>query len=126
MTIKNKVKQGKLGPHELQEAKLMLAGKKEVAYFHCDYPEVHFQDMKKCLDEGVFESIKIGEGPPYETLVVWVPGAKDKAFKLIELIQYSWKNGCSESVERQKGQILGYSEEDIDFYIAHLKSRSRL
>lgn len=126
MNTENKAKQGKLGPHEGQEAQLMLAGKKEVAYFHCDYPEIYFQEMRKCLEEGIFDSIKIGDSPPNETLVVWVPDAKQKAMRLIELIQYSWENGYSEFVEREKGRLLGYSKEDIDFFIAHLKGRSLL
>ena len=119
----------------------MLAGKKEVAFFSFDYPDEHFQQMKRCLDNGVFESIKfgaqhnarllacspgaqerayalLGEGP-YENLVVYVPHAKHKARQLIKLFERAWKQGYSDALERQIGRILGYSEADIDFYIEH-------
>ncbi|MGX9937318.1 hypothetical protein ACVFVO_18175 [Advenella kashmirensis] len=133
------------GPHELREAQFMLAGKKEVAYFCFDYPKEYFQDMQKCIDEGLFETIKfgaeknarllasipgakeralalLGEGP-YEHIVVYVPGAKAKALRLIELEECSWKYGYVESIEREIGQILGYSQESTDRYIEKLKQR---
>ncbi len=120
-TIETNATQGRLGPHELQEAQLMLAGKKEVAYFHRDYPEIHFREMKKCIEAGLFESRRFYDVPPREGLVVWVPHAKEKAMRLIEVITYSWNNRLSEEVEREIGRLLGYSEQDIDFYIAHLR-----
>ena len=143
MSFGNRKKNGKIGPHELREAELMLAGKKEVAYFSFDYPQEHFQTMKKCLEDGVFQSIKfgaeenenllklppavknrilslLGDGP-YENIVVYVPGAKNKALRLVELMQPPWSRGYSEAVEREIGQILGYSEDDINFYIEQNK-----
>lgn len=96
----------------------MLAGDKQVAYFYSGYPEEYFQDMKKYIDDGTFESFQLESD---NGLIVWAPGAKEKAFRLEELIRYAREHGYVESVEREIGKILGYSEADIDFYIDHIK-----
>jgi len=64
----------------------------------------------------------LGEGP-YEHIVVYIPGAKAKALRLIELEECSWKFGYVESIEREIGQILGYSQESTDRYIEKLKQQ---
>jgi len=145
MTNTDLVENEEGGPHEGREAQFMLAGKKEVAYFCFDYPEEHFQDMRKCIDEGLFETITFGaednfarlaQNPrtlawvkehlgdgPYEDLVVYVPGARDKALRFIELQKCAYKYGYIESVEREIGKILGYSQESTDRFIQNLKQR---
>jgi len=55
-------------------------------------------------------------------LIVWTPGAKEKAIRLAELVRHGRQHGYVESVEREIGQILGYSKADIDFHIDHIKS----
>ncbi len=145
MTNTDLVENEEGGPHEGREAQFMLAGKKGVAYFCFDYPEEHFQDMRKCIDEGLFETIKFGaednfvrlaQNPrtlawvkehlgdgPYEDLVVYVPGARDQALRFIELQKCAYKYGYIESVEREIGKILGYSQESTDRFIQNLEQR---
>jgi len=118
MTLNNN-HNGRLGPHEFKEAELMLAGKKEVAFFYSDYPEEYLQDMRKYIEDGTFESIQMESDNGF---IVWTPGAKEKALRLAELIRYAREHGYVESVERETGKILGYSEADIDFYIEHIRS----
>jgi hypothetical protein len=118
MTLNNN-HHGRLGPHEFKEAELMLAGQKEVAFFYSDYPEEYLHDIKKYIKNGKFESFQMETD---NGLIVWTPGAKEKAVRLAELVRYGRKHGYVESVEREIGQILGYSEVDIDFYIDHIKS----
>lgn len=137
-------------PHEMREAQFILAGKKEVAYFCFDYPEEHFQEIRKLIENDTVEILKIdwvtkdfdalkrevGTFPspeveqtykdieqPYKCTIVYVPTARDKALKLAELMQCSWKYGYVESVEREIGQILGYSQESTDRYIENLKKQ---
>jgi|GEM_PF-391625 len=145
MSDENLVENEEGGPHEGREVQFMLAGKKEVAFFCYDYPEEHFQDMRRCIDDGLFETIKFGAeenfnllaqtpgaldwarehlgNGPYEHLVVYVPGARDKALRFIELQKCASKYGYIESVEREIGNILGYSQESTDRYIKKLKQR---
>src|SRR5690606_10588024 len=66
----------------------------------------------------VFELL--GEGP-YEDMVVYVPGAENKALRLVDIQLKYVGYGYIESVEREIGQILGYSEENTDRYIENLK-----
>lgn len=143
MKNEDRVRVGVLGPHELREAQLMLAGKKEVAFFSFDYPDEHFQDMKHCLEQGIFQSIKFGAqynarqlasdpevqarayallgAGPYEHLVVYVPPAEHKAKRFIQLFEIGRKQGYSDAIEREIGRVLGYSEADIEYYIEHTK-----
>ena len=101
--------------------------------------------LGKCIDGGLFETIKfgaeenfnllaqtpgaldwarehLGDGP-YEHLVVYVLGARDKALRFIELQKCAFKYGYIESVEREIKSILGYLQESTDRYIQNLKQR---
>ena len=119
MTLNNNTQNGRLGPHELKEAELMLSGQKEVAYFYSGYPEEYLQEIKKYIENGTFESFHMESNNGF---IVWIAGAEKKAYRLAELVRYGRKHGYVESIEREIGQILGYSEADIDYYIEHIKS----
>ncbi|AHG63939.1 hypothetical protein [Advenella mimigardefordensis] len=118
MTLNNP-QRGRLGPHELKEAELMRLGQKEVAFFYADYPEEYLKEIRKNIENGSFESLQLEDN---NGLIVWLPGAEQKALRLAELVRFGRQHGYVESAEREIGQILGYSEVDIDYYIEHVRS----
>lgn len=115
------MKSGKLAPHTGQELALMLAKKKNVALFHQeDFPA----ELHHYIAQGQFRLKTIHFPPqPYPGFIVYRPGFEEQANRLADLLISRIGKGFDLTVEREIGQILGYDEIDIAFYLAHIQRK---
>ena len=125
---------GVLGPHEGKELALMLNHKKNVALFNNDLgiPAEFFPYIK----QGIFVVLEQANEIYVSTddfalinFIVYRKGYEVQAEKLKHLLA----EGATEfipEIEREIGRILGYNEQDIEFYLVnleqHLKRREEL
>lgn len=111
-----------VGPHEGRELELMLAGRKRVALFAKHELPTEFNEY---VSNGKFEShtrlIETWRGIEVEAVAICVSSSSADALSLLDLVESSTKrNGYDFGIERRIGFLLGYSEEEINSYIAHV------
>lgn len=109
---------GVIGPHEGKELDLMLKGLKNLALFYTDYNIPY--GFTPYLESGFFKRKKIrtidSNGNNFYYYIIYAKKHKRKAKKLSLLLEKSTK--CFNSTfEKKIGRLLGYSKEDIEFYI---------
>lgn len=116
---------GILGPHEGKELQLMLNHEKNVALFNNDLgiPAEFFP----YIEQGAFavmeqaNEIDVLAGDfVLINFIVYRKGYEVQAEKL----KYLLAEGATQfipGIEREIGRILGYQEQDIEFYIANLE-----
>lgn len=106
---------GVLGPHEGKELQLMLARKKQIAFFA-------EEDFSKPFDQYIQTSQMhclrfklVNDAPVYSRIIYW-PEYENQAQELLALIKNrSWQA----DVETRIGELLGYNKDDIQFYLNH-------
>lgn len=119
-----------LGPHEHKEFKLLQAGVKHVALF-CDIiPEDYFFYKHKS-EYGYIEfekdMIVKNEKVNIQYAILYKNNHSIEAARLEEILKYH-SDEYVESIEREIGKILSYSNEAIEYYLAHvheIKSKQR-
>ncbi|MGY4748115.1 hemocin immunity protein [Avibacterium paragallinarum] len=109
---------GVIGPHEGKELDLMLRGLKNLALFYTDY---NIPDgFIPYLESGFFKvkkiRINISNKNFFYYYIIYKQKHKRKAKKLSLLLEKS-KNCFNSNYERKIGKLLGYSKDDIEFYI---------
>ncbi|WP_077550333.1 hemocin immunity protein [Rodentibacter genomosp. 2] len=114
---------GVLGPHEGRELELMLNHQKDLALFYTDYeiPE----DFYPYLENKTFQlktiNLKRRALGYIAYYLIYRPEHIKKAEALISVLKSYDK--FDPDLERKIGKLLGYSNDDIEFYINHwLKS----
>ena len=95
-----------LGPHEGRELELLLSGEKPIAFFYEGLPD----EFLPYLESGILKSRT-------KTTTTRLPNIQ------IENILI-YKDVAIE-LERRTGQLLGYREEDIEFYLQHLSRNNK-
>ncbi|WP_439242703.1 hemocin immunity protein [Lonepinella sp. BR2474] len=115
---------GTIGPHEGKEFELMRNGQKNIALFYSDYefPESFIPYIKS----GTFrlKEVFISSSPKCDLTaqIVYKPEAEKEAdllAELIKILKFIPEN------EKKIGLLLGYSEEDVDFYVSRSLSRMK-
>jgi hypothetical protein len=113
-----------LGPHEGKELELMLKNKKELALFYTgsEVPE----EFDPYLRNGIlhcytFKYDLTVNSKVHEFADYIISNAIDnpKVFRLANLLERTRAEKFSPELEKEIGQLLGYNEEDIDYYIQH-------
>jgi hypothetical protein len=118
-----------LGPHEGRELELLLSGEKPIAFFYEGLPD----EFLPYLESGILKSrtkttttrlpnIQI------ENILIYKDVAIEQVDELISVIELSLnqpKAGFVPELERRIGQLLGYREEDIEFYLQHLSRNKK-
>lgn len=119
-------KLGKLGPHDGQELELLLSGEKPIALFY-DLLPVGFL---KYLEQGTLsilsKDIETSLPLPFSIMLIYKDAALADLNELMMCIETLFKETNFEKcikLERRVGQLLGYSEQDIEFYIQHISNR---
>lgn len=117
-----------LGPHEGKELELLLADQKPIALFYEGIPE----EFLPYLESDVLK---------LKTKIVATQFAQDIEFKLIyknienekqvdelmAVLQQSIQEALFiPEIERKIGELLGYREIDIDYYLAHITRTQRM
>ncbi len=111
-----------VGPHEGREFDLMRRGKKHVAMF-----EYVPDGLQEFLDEGGFSSfvdLRDFSGKSYPVLFVHRDGHEEDARRLC-LMTRDPPKGFQPDHERAVGHILGYTDAQIDAFLAHVHPKSR-
>lgn len=129
MILKNKINKA-LGPHEGKELELMLKNEKELSLFYTDseIPE----EFIPYLEEGRFflKTLKFKKninGVNFDFKYYIISQHKDSSnvCKLSKVLELNFNNSFSPDLEREIGILLGYNNDDIEYYIQHwLKNSS--
>lgn len=110
---------GVLGPHEGRELELMLNHQKEIALFYTD-SEVP-EDFFPYLEDKTFQlktiNLKTSLGD-FSYYLIYRPEHIKKAEELSSVLLKSYDK-FDPDLERKIGKLLGYSDDDIEFYINH-------
>jgi hypothetical protein len=103
----------------------MAEGKKDLAYFMCDaLPE----EFDHCIATQKLETMRFRQSVGPVGVIAYRSGNSRRARRLAYLIQqnkclstpgYDW-----ESVEREIGELLGYSLKDVDAWISRIRPGS--
>ena len=113
-----------LGPHEGRELELLLSGEKPIAFFYEGIPD----EFLPYLESGILKSrIKMTTtripNIQIENVLIYKNVAIEQVDELMAVIEQSLnqpKAGFVPELERRIGQLLGYREEDIEYYIQHI------
>ncbi len=113
---------GTIGPHEGKEFELMRNGQKNIALFFSDYefPECFIPYIKSNIFR--LKEVFISSSPKCDLTaqIVYKPEAEEEANLLAELIKI---REFIPQNEKKIGLLLGYSEEDVDFYVSEALRR---
>ncbi|UDY19610.1 hypothetical protein NLHDIDDJ_01249 [Acinetobacter baumannii] len=117
---------GKLGPHEGQELELLLSGHKSIALFY----ELLSIEFIKHLEQGslsmLSKDIETSLSLPFSIMLIYKDASLADLNELMLCIEKSLKETQLEDrleLDRRIGQLLGYSTQDIEFYIQHISNR---
>lgn len=118
--------QGKIGPHEGLEFDLMLAGKKDIAYFGCDLDHPGVDPRFSSLKDGD-EIVRLDRESEFKMPmhIFYRRGQQKKALCFYHMLHASLynapvsKSNCWQEMEIIIGSLLGYSRADVDAFIKH-------
>lgn len=124
-------KDPRISPHQGRELELMLKGEKPLAKFAADGgitpEELGDADFAPYVSSGQIRKFTFSQ---YNGLVEWrlycLPGEEWRAKLSIMLIEkssdeYIRKNFTENDLHRMDGNLLGYSQNDIEFFIETLE-----
>lgn len=117
---------GKLGPHEGQELELLLSGKKSIAYFYEILPISFLKHLERGTLSMLSEDIETSLPLPFSIMLIYKDATLADLNELMMCIETLFKETNFEKcieLERRVGQLLGYLEQDIEFYIQHISNR---
>lgn len=112
-----------IGPHEGIEFDLMQGGLKNVAMFTDYIPS----EADEIIQRNNFHVIKLErdfDGREFFTTIIYRDGFSDLAKELSDIIK-SEPSSFDHVVERRIGELLSYSDTEIDVYIAFHLSKMR-
>ena len=116
---------GKIKPHEGRELALMLAGKKPLARFALEHkaPDALAASeaaFRPHVTRGKLQRFQF-KGAEFDRVYYCLP-TEEWRVKLLELIEAALEAGAHpftiEDLHRIDGALLGYSKEDIEFFLA--------
>ncbi|MFX5094466.1 hemin receptor [Acinetobacter baumannii] len=117
---------GKLGPHEGQELELLLSGKKSIAYFYELLPIEFIKHLEQGSLSMISKDIETSLSLPFSIMLIYKDTSLADLNELMLCIENSLKETQLEDrleLDRRIGQLLGYSTQDIEFYIQHISNR---
>lgn len=116
---------GKLGPHEGKELELLLSGKKPIAYFHELLPIEFIKHLEQGSLSMLIKDIETSLPVPFSIMLIYKDASLADLDELVLCIEKSLKETQLEdrlALDRRIGQLLGYSAQDIEFYIQHVSN----
>ncbi|MFV5630591.1 hemin receptor [Acinetobacter oleivorans] len=117
---------GKLGPHEGQELELLLSGEKSIALFYDLLPVSFLKHLEHGTLSMLSKDIETSLPLPFSIMLIYKDAALADLNELMICIETLFKETNFEKcieLERRIGQLLGYSAQDIEFYIQHISNR---
>lgn len=116
---------GKLGPHEGQELELLLSGKKPIALFYDLLPTEFVKHLERGTLTMLSKDIETSLPVPFSIMLIYKDASLADLNELVLCIEKSIKETQLEdrlALDRRIGQLLGYSVQDIEFYIQHVSN----
>ncbi|MBE2165683.1 hemin receptor [Acinetobacter oleivorans] len=117
---------GKLGPHEGQELELLLSGEKPIALFYDLLPVEFLKHLEQGTLSMLSKDIETSLSLPFSIMLIYKDASLADLNELMICIETLFKETNFEKcigLERRVGQLLGYSAQDIEFYIQHILNR---
>ncbi|EMN2537802.1 hemin receptor [Acinetobacter baumannii] len=117
---------GKLGPHEGQELELLLSGHKSIALFYDLLPTEFVKHLEQGSLSMLSKDIETSLSLPFSIMLIYKDASLADLNELMLCIENSLKATQLEErleLDRRIGQLLGYSVQDIEFYIQHISNR---
>ncbi|MEI1689945.1 hemin receptor [Acinetobacter baumannii] len=117
---------GKLGPHEGQKLELLLSGKKPIAYFYELLPIEFIKHLEQGSLSMISKDIETSLPLPFSIMLIYKDASLADLNELMLCIENSLKATQLEErlkLDRRIGQLLGYSVQDIEFYVQHISNR---
>ncbi|HEM7759283.1 hemin receptor [Acinetobacter baumannii] len=117
---------GKLGPHEGQELELLLSGHKSIALFYELLPIEFIKHLEQGSLSMLSKDIETSLSLPFSIMLIYKDASLADLNELMLCIEKSRKETQLEDrleLDRRIGQLLGYSTQDIEFYIQHISNR---
>ena len=117
---------GKFSPHEGQELELLLSGKKSIAYFYELLPIEFIKHLEQGSLSMISKDIETSLSLPFSIMLIYKDTSLADLNELMLCIEKSLKETQLEDrleLDRRIGQLLGYSTQDIEFYIQHISNR---
>lgn len=117
---------GKLGPHEGQELELLLSGHKSIALFYELLPIEFIKHLEQGSLSRLSKDIETSLSLPFSIMLIYKDASLADLNELMLCIEKSLKETQLEDrleLDRRIGQLLGYSTQDIEFYIQHISNR---
>ncbi|MDC4551106.1 hemin receptor [Acinetobacter baumannii] len=117
---------GKLGPHEGQELELLLSGHKSIALFYELLPIEFIKHLEQGSLSMISKDIETSLSLPFSIMLIYKDASLADLNELMLCIESSLKATQLEErleLDHRIGQLLGYSVQDIEFYIQHISNR---
>ena len=112
--------------HEGQELELLLSGKKSIAYFYELLPIEFIKHLEQGSLSMISKDIETSLSLPFSIMLIYKDTSLADLNELMLCIEKSLKETQLEDrleLDRRIGQLLGYSTQDIEFYIQHISNR---
>ncbi|AVN19025.1 hemin receptor [Acinetobacter pittii] len=119
------VQLGKLGPHEECELELLLSGEKPIALFYDLLPTEFLEHLEQGTLSMLSKDIETSLPLPFSIMLIYKNAPLADLNELVLCIEKSLKETQLEDrleLDRRIGQLLGYSTQDIEFYIQHVSN----
>ena len=118
-----------VGPHEGRELELLLAGQKPVARFLFDGLSEEYEDQfKEAVESGQILEFDFPAEEPHLHRRYYCLRGEEWRVKVMELVDHADAGRAAvrlteEDWHRLDGTLLGYAKDDIERFIAHIRSR---
>lgn len=116
---------GKLGPHEGQELELLLSGHKPIALFYDLLPTEFLKHLEQGTLTMLSKDIETSLPIPFSIMLIYKDASLADLNELVMCIEKSLTETQFKErlgLDRRIGQLLGYSPQDIEFYIQHISN----
>jgi len=116
---------GKFGPHEGQELELLLSGHKSIALFYDLLPTEFLKHLEQGTLTMLSKDIETSLPIPFSIMLIYKDASLADLNELVMCIEKSLTETQFKErlgLDRRIGQLLGYSPQDIEFYIQHISN----
>lgn len=114
-----------LGPHEGRELELLLSGEKPIALFYEEVPDEFLSHLNSGNLKKIMKTFPTQHANKTITFFLIYKNAPESHLnELLSILDQSLRQkGFQPTIERRIGQLLGYREIDIEYYLNHIARR---
>ena len=114
-----------LGPHEGRELELLLSGEKPIALFYEEVPDEFLSHLNSDNLKKIMKTFPTQHANKTITFcLIYKNAPKSHLNELLSILEQSLlQKGFQPTIECRIGQLLGYREIDIEYYLNHIARR---